>query len=187
MGVERTTTIPLVYQAFNWNHGVYIGATVASETTAAAAGAVGKVRRDPMAMLPFCGYNMGDYFRHWVKMGKRLSETPRIFHVNWFRKDEQGNFIWPGFGENMRILQWIVERARLGSKAKETAIGWVPRYDDINWAGLDFSRDKWEEVMKVERETWKEQTLEHQELFLKLSEHLPKEFIFEREMMVCRL
>ncbi len=186
-GGRREGTIPLVYQAFNWNHGVYVGATVGSETTAAAAGEVGKLRRDPMAMRPFCGYHMGDYFRHWIKMGKRISETPRIFHVNWFRKDEQGRFIWPGFRENMRVLKWIVQRANFGSKARETAIGWVPRYEDIDWRGLVFSREKWEEVMRIDREAWKLQTLQHEELFLQLSDHLPKELIFERELLVSRL
>jgi phosphoenolpyruvate carboxykinase (GTP) len=186
-GGRREQTIPLVYQAFNWNHGVYLGATVGSETTAAATGELGKVRRDPMAMRPFCGYHMGDYFRHWIKMGKRIERIPRIFHVNWFRKDEDGHFIWPGFRENMRILRWIVERANFGAKAKETAIGWLPRYEDIDWTGLDFPRQKWESLMKIDRETWKLQTLQHEELFLQLSDHLPKEVVFEREMLVCRL
>jgi phosphoenolpyruvate carboxykinase (GTP) len=185
-GGRRMTTIPLVYQAFNWNHGVYIGATVGSETTAAAAGEVGKVRRDPMAMLPFCGYNMGDYFRHWIKMGKRLSEPPRIFHVNWFRKDADGNFVWPGFGENMRILKWIVERSAFGKRATETPIGWMPHYEDIDWTGLDFPREKWEYLSTIDRAEWRTQTLQHEELFLKLGEHLPKELIFEREMLICR-
>ncbi len=185
-GGRRETTIPLVYQAFNWTHGVYIGATVGSETTAAAAGAVGKVRRDPFAMLPFTGYNMGDYFRHWLTMGKRISEVPRIFHVNWFRKDADGSFIWPGFRENMRILQWIVERVRHGAPAKETPIGWVPHYDDIDWTGLVFPRDKWDEVMEIDRGAWKLQTLQHEELFLALGEFLPKELIFERELLISR-
>ncbi len=186
-GGRRMKTIPLVYQAFNWSHGVYVAATVGSETTAAAAGEVGRVRMDPMAMLPFCGYNMGDYLRHWLKMGKRISATPRIFHVNWFRKDDAGSYLWPGYGENMRILQWIVERSRFGAKAQESPIGWVPRHEDIDWTGLAYPRERWDEVMRVDRETWKAQTLQHQELFLKLSDHLPKELIFEREMLISRL
>jgi phosphoenolpyruvate carboxykinase (GTP) len=185
-GGRREKTIPLVYQAFNWSHGVYVGATVGSETTAAAAGAVGQVRRDPMAMLPFCGYNMGDYFRHWLKMGKQVDEVPRIFHVNWFRKNAEGKFIWPGYGENMRILKWIVDRVASGAPAKETPIGWVPRYEDIFWDGLDFSDERWNEVMGIDREAWKAQTLQHQELFLQLDEHLPKELIFERENLISR-
>ncbi len=186
-GGRREQDVPLIYQGFNWSHGVYLGATMGSETTAAAAGEVGKVRRDPMAMLPFCGYHMGDYFRHWLKIGKRLSATPRIFHVNWFRKGADGKFLWPGFSDNFRVLKWIVERARGSARAEETSIGWVPGYDQIDWAGLSFDKEQWDEVMRIDRDRWRAQTLQHEELFLTLSEHLPKELIFEREMLVSRL
>lgn len=158
-----------------------------SETTAAAAGATGQIRQDPMAMLPFCGYHMGDYFRHWIKMGNRLSETPRVFHVNWFRKGKDDKFLWPGFGENMRILKWVVDRARGRAVAKESPIGWIPHYDTIDFTGLNFSEEKWNEAMAVDRERFKELTLEHEELFMKLHEHMPKEMIFERELLICRL
>ncbi len=185
-GGRRETTMPLVFQAFNWSHGVYVGATVASETTAAAGGEIGKLRRDPFAMLPFCGYNMGDYFRHWLAVGKRLAETPRVFHVNWFRKDALGRFVWPGYRENMRILHWMVQRVRHGAGARETPIGWVPRYRDIDWTGADYPREKWEEAMAIDRDVWRRQTLEHQELFLQLGEDLPKQLIFERELLISR-
>ena len=186
-GGRRASTMPLVFQAFNWSCGVYIGATMGSEMTAAAAGTIGKVRRDPMAMLPFCGYNMGDYFRHWINLQKGLSETPRVFHVNWFRKDRDGKFVWPGFGENMRVLKWIVDRVRAGGRAKETPIGWVPRYRDIDWEGLDFPEAKFEELQAFDRAAWRQEVLGHEELFLDLHATLPKELVYERELLICRM
>ena len=186
-GGRRMSDIPLVYQSFNWNHGVYLGATLASETTAAAEGALGNLRRDPMAMLPFCGYNMGDYFKHWMKMGKKLKNKPRIFHVNWFRKDEEGKFLWPGFRDNMRVLRWIVERSSGQGRAHEDRLGWVPYKDDLDWSGLEFNDEDWNKLMSIEPENLRMQTLRHEELFLQLSESLPKEMLFERELLVSRL
>jgi len=180
--------MPLVLQAFNWVHGVFVGATIGSEMTAAAVGGAGQVRRDPMAMLPFCGYNMGDYFRHWLRMRKRLKYPPRIFHVNWFRKDPEGRFLWPGFGENMRVLKWIVDRCHGRANADETPLGWVPGPKDIDLAGMqDFTGEDLEKVLDIDIEEWRRELIMQEELFLKLYSHLPKELIFQRELLISRL
>jgi phosphoenolpyruvate carboxykinase (GTP) len=187
-GGRRASTVPLVYQAFNWIHGVYIGSTMSSETTAAATGDVGKIRRDPMGMLPFCGYNMGHYFHHWLRMRKMLTNPPRIFYVNWFRRDATGEFLWPGFGENMRVLKWIVDRTHGRADAWEAPLGWVPGPRDFDLDGMkDFDATRLAKAQEIDLEDWRREALSHDELFFKLYADLPKELIFQRELLVARL
>jgi phosphoenolpyruvate carboxykinase (GTP) len=186
-GGRRSKVVPLVFQAFNWIHGVYLGATLGSETTAAATGDVGVVRRDPMAMLPFIGYNIRDYLVHWFRMRRKMSDCPRIFHVNWFRTDANGKFLWPGFGENMRVLKWIIDRARGRAYAYETIIGWMPKSEHLDLEGLNINREKVEQLHSVNLEEVKAELLGQEELFLKLAGDLPKEMIFQRELLIARL
>ena len=186
VGGRLSKNAPLVVQSFNWAHGVYLGATMGSEATAAAVGQAA-IRRDPFAMLPFCGYNMADYFNHWLNMGRKVNNPPPIFRVNWFRKGDDGKFMWPGFGQNMRVLKWIVDRVQGRAKAVESPIGFVPQHEDMEWAGLEYPRDKFQELMRVDREAGVADARSQEELFDRFFDRVPKELLFERELLKSRL
>jgi phosphoenolpyruvate carboxykinase (GTP) len=187
-GGRRSSTVPLVVEAQTWEEGVYMGATLGSETTAAITGKVGVVRRDPMAMIAFCGYHMADYFAHWLRMGKRVAHPPRIFRVNWFRKDAAGKYIWPGFAENMRVLKWVVDRCAGRGAGSETALGVIPRYDDLQWTGLEqLERARYEELVRVDEPAWGEELKSHDELFAKLGARVPQALEARRGTMHQKL
>jgi phosphoenolpyruvate carboxykinase (GTP) len=185
-GGRRSDTVPLIYQAFDWAHGVYLGATMASETTAAATGKVGQVRRDPMAMLPFCGYNIGDYFQHWLDIGKRLTNPPCIFSVNWFRKGADGKFLWPGFGENMRVLKWVIDRCEEKGGAVKSPIGWLPSPHDLDLAELDIDHKWVAELLGIDHEEWQKEIAAHEKFFDSLGGVVPEELQKQREALTGR-
>jgi phosphoenolpyruvate carboxykinase (GTP) len=186
-GGRRATTIPLVIQSFNWTHGVFMGATMGSETTAAATGKVGVVRRDPMAMLPFCGYNMGSYFQHWLDMQAHIAKPPKIFMVNWFRQDQDGNYLWPGFGENMRVLKWIVDRARLRVGGQETLFGWVPKAGDLDLSGLNVPAEQVDHATHIDLDEWRTELEGQAEFFDGLGSTMPEALNLMRRMMLSRI
>ncbi|HEU4533394.1 MAG TPA: phosphoenolpyruvate carboxykinase domain-containing protein, partial [Polyangiaceae bacterium] len=178
---------PLVFEAFNWQHGVFVGATMVSETTAAATGKVGVPRNDPMAMIPFCGYNMADYFGHWLSMQKRLKSPPRVFHVNWFRTDADGNFLWPGFGDNVRVLKWIVDRVHQRADAKPTPIGLVPAPDALDLGGLNLDADHVKQLFEVDPTMWFEESEMQRAFFQRFGDRLPAALWHEHEALIARI
>jgi phosphoenolpyruvate carboxykinase (GTP) len=186
-GGRRSDTAPLVTEASSWEEGVYKAATMGSEMTAAAAGRIGEVRRDPFAMLPFCGYHVGDYFRHWIDIGRRLAHPPRIFAVNWFRKGADGRFVWPGFGENMRVLRWIVERCERRAGAVQGPVGLMPEYDDVDWSGLAFSTSDYDDATRIDADEWARELASHDELFRRIGSRTPGELLEERRQLGIRL
>jgi len=186
-GGRRASLGPLVYESFNWQHGVFVGATMASERTAAQYGKQGEVRRDPMAMLPFCGYHMGDYFTHWLSLGKKMAKPPKIFFVNWFRKDKSGKFIWPGFSENIRILDWVLRRAEGKVGAIKTPLGYIPHYEDIDWSGLKFPKRKWDELFHIDRKMWRAELKEQKKFLDRFGKRLPQEIKAEYSTLKKRI
>ena len=186
-GGRRAKTAPLVYQSRDWQHGTFVGSTLASETTAAASGKVGVVRRDPMAMLPFCGYNMGDYFRHWLEMGEKMSHPPKIFHVNWFRTNEKGDFIWPGFGDNFRVIEWMLKRCENKADANVSPIGYMPKPEDINLEGLDISMDTLKSLLTIDKEAWLEDVKSIEEFYAKIGDTIPQELYEELKTLTDNL
>jgi phosphoenolpyruvate carboxykinase (GTP) len=186
-GGRRATTVPLVLQSFNWAHGVFLGATLGSETTAAAVGQVGVVRRDPMAMLPFCGYDMGSYLQHWLDMQAKIPYPPKVFQVNWFRKGKDGKFLWPGFGENMRVLRWIVDRAHVRVGGQETVLGWVPKAGDLDLSGLDIAPEKVDEATSIHIDEWKQELTREGEFFEMLAKTSPETLNLQRKLLLSRL
>jgi phosphoenolpyruvate carboxykinase (GTP) len=186
-GGRRAHLAPLVYQAFSWQHGVYVGATTASELTAAQYGNQGHLRRDPMAMIPFCGYNMADYFAHWLKMGARMLEPPKIFHVNWFRQDQNGHYLWPGYGENLRIIEWILARSRGEAEAVTTPLGYIPHKSSLDLTGLEISDHDMKALLEVDRSAWLEDIADQRKFFEQFGDRLSPEIYTEMEALEYRL
>jgi len=186
-GGRRATTMPLIFQASSWEHGVFVGSVMGSEMTAAAAGTVGKVRRDPMAMRPFIGYHVGDYLAHWLGMAEKVEKLPGVFHVNWFRKGPQGEWLWPGFGDNMRVLEWILKRIDGKAEGVETFIGTVPKFGELNLDGLDFSEEEWNKLMTLVPEEWQNELSTQEELFTEIGDKLPEAVKAQRAALLERI